>query len=364
MTKLAFVVPTWNRPKHLEVCLESIASQIKADDPVKLLVLDDGSTDETPEVCARLADKYQCIEVQRRPTNGGDYAPAFKHMFQAAPDAEWVWTFGDDDELRPNALRFVLDDLLTGRMGSRDFMHIAEYTRSSGANAIVGANTLLELCSEFGWIEMTGFITGNICRGSELFQAAETPRWDKYAKSAFVQSAAILEALHDRPAAFVDIPLIATQKNENSEETTRRWVALNIPIRYMYAVDAIELMLEEGILKNKLAPKFFRYLNYHLWDRFLISIINDYANQHAMWPEWAWDKIAKFADIIADEETAKQIREDVDAARGMIRLGLYLEQNASVIRDQMAAIGERRSASVYPYSFLGTALKPVTEPAT
>lgn len=361
MTTMSFVIPAWNRPKQLEVCVESIAGQVRADDQVKVIIQDDASDDpEVAVVCERMRDKYQCVELVKRKEHV-DYADAFRDMFQQDALADWVWTFGDDDQLRPNALRFVLDDLLPGRMDSRDFLHIAEYTRASGANAILGADTLLELCSELGWIEMTGFITGNLCRGSLLYEAAQTPRWAKYAKSAFVQSAALLETLHDRPAAFIDIPLIATQQNESSDETTLRWVAADIPTRYMFAVDAIEMMLEEGILKNKVSPKFFRYLNYHLWDRFIISIINDYANQHAMWPEWAWDKIAKFADLVADEAVASKIREDVDAARGMIRLGLYLEQNATAIRDQMAAIGERRSASVYPYSFLGAALKP--EPA-
>lgn len=353
MTKLAFVIPAWNRPRQLEVCVESIASQVRPDDDVRIFIQDDCSDDpEMPGVLDRMGDKYQCVESYRTGAHG-DYSDAFRAMFRAAPDAEWVWTFGDDDKLRPGALTFVLDELLPGRMESRDFLHVAEHTRSSGANAIIGADRLLDLCNELGWIEMTGFITGNLCRGSLLAQAAETPRWKKYATSAFVQSAALLEALHDRPCAFVDIPLVSTQNNEQSEDTTRRWVASNIPVRYMHAIDSIEVMFEDGILKNKLPAKFFRYLNYHLWDRFIVSMINDYANQHALWPEWAWDKTEKFAQFLADDAEAAQLRQDVDAARGMVRLGLYLEKNAEGIRNEVASIGERRSASVYPYGFIG-----------
>lgn len=353
MTKLVFIIPSWNRPKQLEICVESIAGQVLPGDDVRVIVSEDASDHlDMPDVLLRLSSKYQCVEIRHK-ERSLDYSDAFLTMFRYAPNADWVWTFGDDDLLRPNAMRFVLDELLPGRMDSRDFLHIAEDTRSSGANAIIGSDSLLELCGAFGWIEMTGFITGNLCRGSQFAKIAETPNWKKYAKSAFVQSAAILEALRDRPAAFVDIPLIATQKNENSADTTQRWVAMNIPMRYMYAVDAIELMFEQGILTNKVPAKFFRYLNYHLWDRFLISIINDYANQHAMWPEWAWDRIEKFADYVAEEDVAAQIRSDVDSARGMIRLGLFLEQQAEGIRNVMAEIGTRRSESAYPYSFLG-----------
>jgi glycosyltransferase involved in cell wall biosynthesis len=205
--KLEFLVPTWNRPKQLEVCIESIASQVRPDDDVLVTVLDDASDD--PDVAKTLdlmCEKYQCVDAISREVHG-DYSDAFRAMYRHGADADWVWTFGDDDLLRPNAMRFVLDELLPGRMDSRDFLHIAEDTRSSGAKAIIGADSLLELCSAFGWIEMTGFITGNLCRGSQFAKIAETPNWKKYAKSAFVQSAAILEALRDRPAAFVDIPL-------------------------------------------------------------------------------------------------------------------------------------------------------------
>jgi hypothetical protein len=98
----------------------------------------------------------------------------------------------------------------------------------------------------------------------------------------------------------------------------------------MYAVDCIELMFEEGILKDKVPAKFFRYLNHHLWDRFLVSIINDYAGQHAMWPEWAWDKIAKSPTSYSTRRSPRRsARMSTSLRGGMIRLGLFLEHHAN-----------------------------------
>lgn len=361
MTRLAFVVPSWNRPTQLEICVESIASQVRPDDDVRVIVIDDASDHkDMPDVLLRLSAKYQCLEIRHK-ERSQDYSDAFRTMFRAAPDAEWVWTFGDDDRLRPKALEFIMTDLLP-RMGDRRFFHVAESTRTAGTNMVLHANRLLDLCGELGWIEMTGFITGNVTRGEDLAHAAETPRWRRYAASSFVQSAALLEMLRDAPCAFVDIPLIATQSNENSQDTAERWAAMSIGARYLNAVDCIETMFDDGVLTDKLPPKFFRYLNLHLWDRFMVLFLNDCINQKAVWPSEAWDRVARFAKLLADDAAAKKLLDDIEAARGMTTLWLYMNQNLDLLRGQIAEIGERRSASSYPYAFMepATAAAPVS----
>jgi hypothetical protein len=119
----------------------------RPDDDVKVIVLDDGSPiPKVPGVCARMAEKYQCVEIQRREENGGDYAPAFQHLFQAAPDAEWVWTFGNDDVLQPKALRFLLDDLLPAHGKARFHPH-RRIRRARPARMRSSAPTrLIDLC--------------------------------------------------------------------------------------------------------------------------------------------------------------------------------------------------------------------------
>lgn len=349
MTKLAFVIPAWNRPKHLEICVESIASQVRADDDVRVIVQDDCSSNlDVPVVCAKMAEKYQCVEIRRRREHG-DYADAFRDMFRAAPDAEWVWTFGDDDKLLPNALKFMLSAVLP-RMVERDYFHVAEVKRTAGTNAIAYSSRLIDLCGEFGWVDLTGFITGNVCRGPLLARAAETPRWPLYAKSAFVHCAALLEELADRPCAFVDIPLISTQGNSDSEETAKRWTDANIPVRYMLMIDCIDRMFEDGILTKKLPAKFFRYLSYHLWDRFLVCFINDAVNAGALWPAEAWGRIERFTKYLADADVAAKLREDIDAARTLTTLHIAMAQNTTLIHNQISDIGTRLSAAVYPYS--------------
>lgn len=348
MQKLAFVIPTWNRPKQLEVCLESICSQIGTDLPVSVTVLDDCSDVATVETVQRLNAEKEYAIIYKRREERTDYADTFRDMFRAAPQAEWVWTFGDDDILRDGGLKFVLDRLETENV---DFIHVAERKRASGTNNIYYAHRLLDLCNTFGWIDMTGFITGNITRQEYLLKAADSPRWPIYAKSAFVQSGALLDVLHDRPAVFYDKFLIDSQDVEMTQETGERWATQNIAARYVYAVDAIESMVAAEILPAKLPTKFFRYLNAHLWDRFLFYIINDHLTIGAQWPDELLERVGRFATLLADEAEAKALQADLRAAKGMINLAQYMTMNLNGINGELGEIQKRHAESPYPFHF-------------
>lgn len=344
MTTLAFVIPTWRRPEHLKRCVASIARQVV--DGVVVHIVQDGDLPETSLAVEELRMRWPFVKVSHN--EHSDYAAAFRAMFRAEPEADWVWTFGDDDLLRPDALKFMMDRLPTE---TADFIHVAEARRASGVNNLYSADTLLRMVNRFGWIDMTGFITGNITRGPLLAAAAETPRWDKYARTAYVQSCILLEAFRDRPTMFIDIPLIESQDQEQTEETQDSWRTQDIPGRYLKVVDAIELMFEDGILTEKVPPAFFRYLSYHLWDRHLTHFIADYLNQNFVWTYDAWDRLLRFAKLIDDEEYAKQLVVDVEAARGMATLGMFMMRNLEGLREELEQLLKRRHQEVYPYSY-------------
>lgn len=348
MTKLAFVIPTWKRPEHLKRCVDSIAAQIGERTDIRIHIIHDGDEPGVAEAISSLCDKWgRLIKVTEH--EHSDYASAFRAMFRAEPEAEWVWTFGDDDVLRPGALDFMLGQLALLKV---DFLHVAELKRFSGVNKVHLADTLLSLCAAFGWIEMTGFITGNVTRGELLAKAADSTFWPSYAKTAFVQSCALLETLRDRPGAFMDVPLIDSQEAEQTDATAQTWREQNIPGRYLYVADAIELMMDQGMLPAKLPAKFFRYLSYHLWDRFTASFINDFLAHGSTWPEDAWARVSKFTAFIADEEEVKRVSADIQAARGLAMVAQFMTANVEGIKHELAGIQSRRSVAVYPYSFV------------
>jgi glycosyltransferase involved in cell wall biosynthesis len=347
VTKLAFVIPTWNRPDRVGRAVASIATQMNDGDGVVIHVVHDGDIPETTAALAAVRDRWPHVIVTKN--EHSDYSAVFRAMFRAQPDADWVWTFGDDDVLRDGALEFMLPRL---QSETADFIHIAELQRASGGNSIYQADSLLKLCCKFGWIEMTGFITANITRGALLAEAADTPNWPQYAKTAFVQSCILLEKLRERPATFMDIPLVATQDKEQNVATQETWRQQNIPGRYLYVVDAIEMMFDRGILTNKLPRAFFRYLSYHLWDRHLTSFIGDYLHQNFLWRYESWGRLGKFPQFLEDEKYAAELAADIDAGRDLAMFSAYTAVNLQHMRDSLEALHKRRHEAVFPYSYV------------
>lgn len=105
--KLSICIPTYNRAKHLENCLESIASlNSERKKMLEICVSDNGSTDDTIEVVKRVGEKIP-INYKRNSTNLG--IPQNFINVVAMAKGEFAWLIGDDDLLMPN----MFDKLLT-----------------------------------------------------------------------------------------------------------------------------------------------------------------------------------------------------------------------------------------------------------
>lgn len=349
MTTLLFAIPTWNRHEHLERCVRSIAAQVEPGMDVHILIQDDASTDETPSAIGHMMEQYPFISTYRREART-DYADAF-HMLFTRPevkDAEWVWTFGDDDTLEPGALKFMLGEL--AKQDDTCFIHVAEATRA-GTSGSVYAGSLFDLSCQFGWIEITGFITGNITRGPLLHAAGSSHLWAHFARSAFAQSCALLQVLHDKQALLMDIPLIRSQENHQSESTMKRWADDRIALRYTYLPEALQLLYTEGILTKKVPKKFFRYLIYHLWDRFLTFMISDYIERRVMWSADGWARVRLFGEFLARDDERDELWADVDIAQGLILAYALGSQYLDGLAKQALAIAVKRNVEMYPYGY-------------
>jgi glycosyltransferase involved in cell wall biosynthesis len=93
LNRISVVVPTHNRAPLLAQCLESLTQQTLSRDRFEVVVVNDGSTDETPDVCAEYRTRLQIRHV--RIENSGQSAAKNLGLFLA--DAEIVFFFDDDD---------------------------------------------------------------------------------------------------------------------------------------------------------------------------------------------------------------------------------------------------------------------------
>jgi hypothetical protein len=102
------IVPTYNRFKPLREALMSLVMQSQA--PAQILVVDDGSTDETPAIATAFGERVTYV---RRQENQGK-AAALNHGMTLA-EHPYIWIFDDDDIADSAALERLHQALSTHR---------------------------------------------------------------------------------------------------------------------------------------------------------------------------------------------------------------------------------------------------------
>lgn len=98
-------MPTRNRANLVRRAAASVLAQDRAD--LELLIVDDASTDATPQVLAELAAADPRVRVLRMPRRGG--APAARNLALEAARGRFVTGIDDDDEMLPNRLGDLLE---------------------------------------------------------------------------------------------------------------------------------------------------------------------------------------------------------------------------------------------------------------
>ena len=93
-------LPTRNRVQLLQRAVESVRAQTLVDH--ELIIVDDASTDSTPEYLARLAESDARVRVHRSAVPSG--APHARNRAIRQARGEWVTGLDDDDEFMPSRL--------------------------------------------------------------------------------------------------------------------------------------------------------------------------------------------------------------------------------------------------------------------
>lgn len=100
LADVTVAIATFNRAKFLPEAIESLLTQTLQ--PRRLIVIDDGSIDDTREVIKRFGNRIEYI----RKENAGK-AKALNFILPYI-DSEYVWFFDDDDAAYPDALEILL----------------------------------------------------------------------------------------------------------------------------------------------------------------------------------------------------------------------------------------------------------------
>ena len=97
MEKISVIIPVYNDEKYLANCLNSVLKQSYSN--LEIILVDDGSTDKTPEICEKYREKYQNIRVLHK-KNGG--VGSSRNAGLAMATGDYVLFIDDDDWIEDN----------------------------------------------------------------------------------------------------------------------------------------------------------------------------------------------------------------------------------------------------------------------
>lgn len=116
MPKVSIIVPVYNVERYLCECIDSIIAQTFVD--WELLLVDDGSTDNSRLICEDYASKDKRIRVAHKPNGGVSSA---RNVGLDAACGKWVTFIDADDKILPGFLEGLYAPIAAGEQV--DFVH-------------------------------------------------------------------------------------------------------------------------------------------------------------------------------------------------------------------------------------------------
>lgn len=105
---ISIVIPAYNSERFLAQTVESVLAQSVSD--WELVIVDDGSKDNTPQIIQRFVEQDTRIRAVAQP-NGGVAAARNRGCQETNPAAEYIIFLDNDDTWEPDALQILLQAL-------------------------------------------------------------------------------------------------------------------------------------------------------------------------------------------------------------------------------------------------------------
>ena len=102
---VSIIVPVYNAEDYIKKCISSICTQSVSE--LQIILVDDGSTDNSLEICRQLQKNDNRIEVFHQENQG---ASAARNKGMQLANAEWVMFVDSDDWLEENAVQTLCEE--------------------------------------------------------------------------------------------------------------------------------------------------------------------------------------------------------------------------------------------------------------
>ena len=160
---LTVVIPVYNVEKYLKRCVESVLVQEWHN--YDILLVDDGSTDSSPQICDDYAKVYDFISVIHKKNEG---LSAARNTGISNADGEYVYFLDSDDWIEPNTFSDLAEVIESDQYDiisfNREFVkseHDIIKSDSKRTKRLTGKEALIDMFSD-GFI--TRFATDKIYR--------------------------------------------------------------------------------------------------------------------------------------------------------------------------------------------------------
>lgn len=222
---ITVIVTAYNIESYLPRCLESLAGQTYS--PMEIIVVDDGSTDGTPEICDSYAKEHENITVIHR-KNGGPSAARNAGLELAKGD--YIGYVDGDDWVEPDMYR----DMLEACLEKKAVIAICTYRQvGKGAEEIHPTGNVIALTRE-ETLEL--YISGH-----EQYHIYHSV-WSKLFKREVIEKIRFREGRKSEDIMYTTMALTGASK----------CVFLDTPY-YNYVVDR-----EDSIMNSRLSERRFQ----------------------------------------------------------------------------------------------------------
>jgi glycosyltransferase involved in cell wall biosynthesis len=164
---IAVIIPTYNYVTHLTRAIRSAVEQQPA--PSQVIVIDDGSTDDTPRIVQCFSGRVENLRQRR----SGPYL-ACKRGIERVPHDGYVVFLDSDDRLRPGYLRAMVDMLARHPRTELAFGQLIHVNRDGRQRLAPALSPQPDAMANF-----RAFVRGDIelCAGGGLFARRIFDTW-------------------------------------------------------------------------------------------------------------------------------------------------------------------------------------------
>ena len=110
MAEISVIVPCYNQEMYIAECLDSVIAQSFTD--YEVIVVDDGSTDNSLSIIKKYADKYPAIRVLEQSNQG--VVSARNHAISQAL-GKYIYPLDGDDKIAPDCLELLYRAMSEGK---------------------------------------------------------------------------------------------------------------------------------------------------------------------------------------------------------------------------------------------------------